>query len=219
MHRTVLRLSALVVLVAISGCGTSETGPSGSAGASSAPTTTAVREPLYLYVKAPDSVRSSLVKLRGRATPGSVVRVGGKKTTVKSDGTWLLAVAAKRGENTYEVTASQDGYEPADDFAFVTRNRSKAEIARAVAARKAREERRRQAAAERRARAEAREAAELDSEINRVLSGSGEKMSKVAARIISDRCTAGAIDDFDICFEAGYVIGKNAAESAIEKYE
>lgn len=131
---------AATLTFALSACGSEveKNAQPESAQAQTPPTTTAARKPLYLYVKAPDSVRSNRVKLLGRATPGSVIRVSGKKTKVKGDGTWLLAVDAKRGENTYEVTASQDGHEPADDVVFVTRNRSKAEVARAAAARKSR---------------------------------------------------------------------------------
>lgn len=80
----------------------------------------------------------------GGNTKGARVEVNGRPARVQ-DGRWTKTLTVHAGGNEFEVTASKGGYEEDDGATTVTRKRSKAEIAQAAAARRAKQAARKQA--------------------------------------------------------------------------
>ncbi len=143
-------VAGLVAIGLIAGTEEEPTGGDGGGKASQVQTEQAsakepaeVLEPsLELDAPEPRSVTATQVKLTGSldaedGTPGgATVKVDGKTAALK-DGRWSKTVQLKRGKNDFIVAATKAGYEGASTVVSVTRKRTPAEIAAAVAKRKA----------------------------------------------------------------------------------
>jgi hypothetical protein len=149
----IIGVVATAGVVALAGCGGSE-----SASESSTPTAEATPV-VALDITNPGSdsatVRQASSVIQGTSETGAHVTIAGAKVRMRGDGAWAAQIKLHVGENRIDVAASKSGSEPSSDSVVLTRQRSAAEIAELRRRREEARRRREAAAAAARAQREA----------------------------------------------------------------
>lgn len=213
MHRTIVAAAAAIAMLAANGCGSDNADEDRG---------TPVARPAYdvaytFPTSSKTTVRQPGVTIRGTSTPPGKITISSilddYKTESMPDGTWSAYVPLDPGRNEFTIHG-QGGERDDDDTIVIIRKRTageRASEARAAAARAARD------------RAEIARANEINRRefaqaVDRAIAGSSGKMSNRVAKEVYRRCAAGLVRDFDVCFEAGYKTGSDAAKKTIDKY-
>ena len=167
--------------------------------ANAAPTTP--KEAFPFSVEEPKStVRKASITIHGTGAPGAPVEAvgAGATTTVRTSGHWSLRVPLVLGENEVMISYEPSIGDDEDEFFYVTRRRTQAQLA-AMRARRAQEK-------------AAREA-------RRVAKCNADPVSCMSDDEIVEACFDGRVTDFKTCYKAGFKSGYKSSEDAMDELE